>query len=405
MLYQSFQTYTDLSGPAIQIARATVSLFATRGFGASPSRTINHVLAGAKLMELSAVTHERPPFGITRVISGGREVAVSEQVVHRTPFCSLVRFRKDFDAEQPRVLVVAPISGHFATLLRGTVRTLLADHDVYLTDWHNMRDVPLEAGEFDLDSFVSHVIDCMAAIGPGGHVVAVCQPTVGVLAAVAAMAADRHVAQPRSMTLMAGPIDTRINPTTVNELATSKPIEWFERNLIANVPRRYEGAFRRVYPGFVQLAAFMSMNPDRHRKSFEDLYQYLVDGEMDKAEPIITFYKEYFAMMDLSAALYLETVRAVFQEHLLPRGLFTYKGVPVEPASIRRTALLTVEGEKDDICAVGQTLAAQELCTKVRPYLRQHHVQTGVGHYGVFNGKRWEGRIYPILREFIHSSE
>jgi len=261
------------------------------------------------------------------------------------------------------------------------------------------------AGIFDLDAFVEHVIDSLAAIGPGGHVVAVCQPTVGVLAAVAVMAAGNHIAQPLSMTLMAGPIDARINPTQVNLLATGKPIEWFERNLIGIVPARYAGALRRVYPGFVQLAAFMSMNPERHRKSFEDLYRHLVEGDREKAEPIMAFYHEYFAMMDLPAEFYLETVRAVFQEHLLPRGKMRFRGKTVDPAAIRRTALLTVEGEKDDICSVGQTLAAQELCTQVRPYLRQHHVQTGVGHYGVFNGRRWEARIYPILREFIHASE
>ena len=405
MLYQNFQAYSDLTGPIRAIARSTVALLSRQCFGRPLPASLRHVLAGSKLLELSGLMHTRPPFGIASVVSGGRETAVSEEVVHRTPFCSLVRFKKDSAAEQPRVLLVAPISGHFATLLRGTVRTLLPDHDVYLTDWHNVRDVPRSAGIFDLDAFVEHVIDSLAAIGPGGHVVAVCQPTVGVLAAVAVMAAGNHIAQPLSMTLMAGPIDARINPTQVNLLATGKPIEWFERNLIGIVPARYAGALRRVYPGFVQLAAFMSMNPERHRKSFEDLYRHLVEGDREKAEPIMAFYHEYFAMMDLPAEFYLETVRAVFQEHLLPRGKMRFRGKTVDPAAIRRTALLTVEGEKDDICSVGQTLAAQELCTQVRPYLRQHHVQTGVGHYGVFNGRRWEARIYPILREFIHASE
>jgi len=228
---------------------------------------------------------------------------------------------------------------------------------------------------------------------------------VGVLAAAALMAADQHPAQAASMTLMAGPIDTRINPTQVNELAQSKPIEWFERNLIGTVPRRYTGALRRVYPGFVQLAAFMSMNLPRHAKTFLDLRGHLANGDLDKAEPILTFYHEYFAMMDLPAEFYLQTIRGVFQDHLLPLGQLTSRGRPVEPGKIRRTALLTVEGEKDDICAIGQTLAAQDLCSGLMPYRKQHHVQAGVGHYGVFNGRRWQQQIYPRVRDFIHSHD
>jgi poly(3-hydroxybutyrate) depolymerase len=283
------------------------------------------------------------------------------------------------------------------------VQTLLRDHDVYLTDWHNVRDVPLSHGEFDLDDFIDHIIDFLEVVGTGAHLVAVCQPTVAALAAVALMAADGNPAQPASMTLMAGPMDTRVNPTKVNELATSKPILWFERNLIDVVPVRYPGWLRRVYPGFIQLAAFMSMNMDRHAKSFTDLYEYLASGEIDKAEPILTFYHEYFAMMDLPAEFYLQTISAVFQEHLLPRGMLKSRGRLIEPQLIRRTALLTVEGEKDDICAVGQTLAAQDMCSGIRPYMKEHHMQPGVGHYGVFSGRRWDSQIYPHLREFIHS--
>jgi polyhydroxyalkanoate depolymerase len=297
------------------------------------------------------------------------------------------------------------MSGHFTTLLRGTVQTLLRDHDVYLTDWHNARDVPLMEGQFDLDDFIEHIMRFLEVLGAGAHLVAVCQPTVGALAAVALMAADGNPAQPATMTLMAGPMDTRVNPTKVNELATSKPIEWFEHNLIGVVPLRFAGGLRRVYPGFIQLAAFMSMNPDRHAKAFRDLYQYLAEGNIEKAEPILTFYHEYFAMMDLPAEFYLQTIAAVFQEHLLPLGKLMYRGRFVEPRAIRRTALLTVEGEKDDICAVGQTLAAQDMCGGIRPYMKEHHMQAGVGHYGVFNGRRWDNQIYPRLREFIHSHE
>jgi polyhydroxyalkanoate depolymerase len=260
-------------------------------------------------------------------------------------------------------------------------------------------------GEFDLDDFIDHIIEFLGVVGTGAHLVAVCQPTVAALAAVALMAADGNPAQPASMTLMAGPMDTRVNPTKVNDLATSKPILWFERNLIDIVPVRYPGWLRRVYPGFIQLAAFMSMNMDRHAKSFADLYEHLARGEIDKAEPILSFYHEYFAMMDLPAEFYLQTISAVFQQHLLPRGLLKSRGRLIEPQLIRRTALLTVEGEKDDICAVGQTLAAQDMCSGIRPYMKEHHMQPGVGHYGVFSGRRWDSQIYPHLREFIHSHD
>ncbi|MGY6159084.1 polyhydroxyalkanoate depolymerase [Paraburkholderia strydomiana] len=337
----------------------------------------------------------------------GKPVPVVEEVAAHTPFCSLLHFRKQttVPAPQPRVLVIAPMSGHFATLLRGTVRTMLAEHDVYITDWHNPRDVPLSQGRFGFDEFVQHVIDFTETIGPGAHLLAVCQPTVAALAAVALMAADDNPAQPASMTLMAGPIDTRINPTRVNELAKSKPIEWFERNLISAVPFGFAGAHRRVYPGFVQLSAFMSMNLTRHLDSFETMHYERAKGDPAKADTIFSFYEEYFATMDLTADFYLETVDTVFQRHALPLGELTVMGRLVDPSAIRRTALLTVEGEKDDICAVGQTLAAQDMCDKLRPYLKTHHVQTGVGHYGVFNGQRWERQIYPRVRAVIYDNE
>ena len=303
------------------------------------------------------------------------------------------------------MLLVAPMSGHFTTLLRGMVQTLLRDHDVYLTDWLNVRDVPLLEGQFDLDDFIEHIIRFLKFLGPRTHLVAVCQPTVAALAAAALMAVDGAPEQPATLTLMAGPMDTRVNPTKVNALATSKPISWFERNLIDTVPVRYPGWLRRVYPGFIQLTAFMSMNPDRHAKAFAELYRHLANGDIEKAEPILTFYHEYFAMMDLPAEFYLQTIAAVFQEHLLPRGKLTSRGRLIEPGAIRRTALMTIEGEKDDICAVGQTLAAQDMCPGIRPYMKEHHMQPGVGHYGVFNGRRWEGHIYPRLRAFIHSHD
>ncbi|MEA3025560.1 MAG: poly(3-hydroxybutyrate) depolymerase, partial [Alphaproteobacteria bacterium] len=260
-------------------------------------------------------------------------------------------------------------------------------------------------GRFGFDEYVAQLIKFIEVIGEGAHVLAVCQPCVAVLEAVAVMAQNQNPAQPRSMTLMAGPIDTRVNPTKVNELANSKTIDWFEQNLIARVPFRYGGAFRKVYPGFVQLAAFMSMNIERHIKAHRELYENLRLGELEKAKLTKDFYDEYFAVLDLSAEFYLETVQWVFQEHRLPMGTLQWQGEKVEPRAIRRTALLTVEGEKDDICAVGQTLAAHELCSSLRPYRKRHHMQAGVGHYGVFSGRRWESQIYPLVKNVILSSE
>jgi polyhydroxyalkanoate depolymerase len=303
------------------------------------------------------------------------------------------------------VLVVAPLSGHFATLLRSLVRTMLREHDVCITDWHNARDVGIDKGRFGFEDYVDHLIGWLEHMGPGTHVVAVCQPCVQVLAAAAILAEAKSPVQPRSMTLMAGPIDTRINPTKVNELATSKPIEWFASNLIARVPWRYGGAGRKVYPGFVQLAAFMSMNIDRHRKAHVELYQHLANGEPEKAKPTIDFYDEYFAVLDLTAEFYLETVEWIFQQARLATGDLTHRGRPINPRAIRRTALLTVEGERDDICALGQTTAAHDLCTGLRPHLKRHHMQAGAGHYGVFSGRRWEEQVYPQVRNLILASD
>jgi polyhydroxyalkanoate depolymerase len=281
------------------------------------------------------------------------------------------------------------------------VRTLLPDHDVYITDWHNARDASLKDGVFGFDDSVAYVIRFLEALGRGAHVVAVCQPCVQALAAAAVMAADGNPAQPRSMTLMAGPVDTRINPTKVNKLAMSKPISWFERNLIARVPRKYGGAGRRVYPGFVQLIAFVSMNINRHYNAHQELYENLARGELEKAQVIKTFYDEYFAVLDLPAEFYLETVGSVFQEARLPKGELMFRSGPVELREIRKTALLTVEGERDDICSLGQTAAAHELCASLKPHMKRHHMQAGVGHYGVFSGRPWEGQIYPLVRNMI----
>jgi poly(3-hydroxybutyrate) depolymerase len=405
MLYQIYQAHSDIMVPVRNWAGTALQAIGLPLAGITDNVVLRNLTAAYELIARAGLTHARPAFGIDSVTVGNREVAVHERAALTTPFGTLLHFKKDIDAAQPRVLLVAPLSGHFATLLRGTVRTMLPEHDVYITDWHNVRDVALMHGRFGFDEYIEYLIRFLEAIGPRAHVVAVCQPCVAVLVAAAVMAQTGNAAQPRSMTLMAGPIDTRVNPTKVNDLAKSKPIEWFEQNLIATVPLRYPGAFRKVYPGFVQLAAFMSMNIERHLKAHRELYDNLAKGELEKAQVTKAFYDEYFAVLDLSAEFYLETVRLVFQEHALPAGRLEYRGELVEPRAIKRTMLLTVEGERDDICAVGQTAAAHELCSGLRPYLKRHHMQPGVGHYGVFSGNRWNNQIYPLLKNVILASE
>lgn len=401
MLYRAYQTNADLFSPsrlaAQYLGKALWHPKADRGMA-------RRVAAAMEVYAQLRLTHSRPPYGIDSVMVDGEEVAVHEEVALVAPFGTLLHFRKDTSAVHPPVLLAAPLSGHFATLLRETVRTLLRDHDVYITDWHNARDVPLWHGGFSLDDYTLQLIRFLEAMGPGAHMVAVCQPCVAALAATALMSEDDNPATPASLTLMAGPVDCRINPTAVNKLANERSIGWFERNLISRVPWPHAGVMRRVYPGFLQLSAFMSMNPDRHKQQFAKLYQHLVDGEVDQATTIRNFYDEYLAVNDLPAEFYLETVERVFQTYDLPRGELTVGDRKVNPAAIRKTALLTVEGERDDICAVGQTVAAQDLCTSVRPYLKTHHLQAGVGHYGVFSGSKWNTQIYPRVREAIHTA-
>jgi poly(3-hydroxybutyrate) depolymerase len=403
MLYLAYQAHSDIMVPVRAWANMAIAAGGQPLLADNP--VTRNLTAAYELIARAGLTHTRPPFGITSIAVGNREVEVREEPAHVTPFGTLLHFKKDIASAQPRVLMVAPLSGHFATLLRATVRTMLPEHDVYITDWHNARDVPLAAGRFGFDEYIDHLIKFLEVMGPGTHVLAVCQPCVAVLAASAIMAQAGNPAQPRSMTLMAGPIDTRVNPTKVDELANTRTIEWFERTLTASVPLRYPGAFRRVYPGFVQLAAFMSMNIDRHVKAHRELYENLANGEAEKAAVTKAFYDEYFAVLDLTAEFYLETVRIIFQEHALPLGKLAWHGNPVDPSAIRRTMLFTVEGERDDICAVGQTVAAHDLCSKLRPYRKRHHMQAGVGHYGVFSGKRWETQVYPILKNVILSSD
>lgn len=400
MLYLAYQAQSDLFDPARALAQAAIVTLGSRALLGEPL-SLRAAAAGYEMVTRAGLTHQRPPYGIASVRVGNRDVPVIEEAALTLPFGTLLHFRKDSDLAQSKVLVVAPMSGHFATLLRNTVTTLLQDHDVYITDWHNARNVPLEAGPFGYDDYVDYLIHFLNVLGPQAHLVAVCQPCVQVLTAAAVMAQAGHRAQARSMTLMAGPVDTRINPTAVNRLASDKPIEWFRSNLISTVPRRFGGAGRRVYPGFVQLGAFLAMNMSRHVNAHIDLFTHLAAGETEKAQTIKAFYDEYFAVLDLPAEFYLETVQWIFQEARLAAGTLTYRGERVDCGAIRKTALLTVEGERDDICSLGQTAAAHDLCRGLKPFRKRHHMQAGVGHYGVFSGRKWESQIYPIVRNMI----
>lgn len=405
MFYAAYQAQSDFLSPFRLMAQSSS---AALWLGQTEGSWLRKWSASLEVYSRLRVTHSRPPYNIASVKLGEQDCAITEEVTLRLPFCSLLHFRKTGAAapgKQPAVLLVAPLSGHFSTLLRETVRTLLQDHDVYITDWHNARDVALRHGGFGLDDYIEHVIRFVKTIGHGTHVVAVCQPCVAALAATAVMAEDDDPAQPLSLTLMAGPVDCRVNPTEVNKLATSKSIDWFEKTLISQVPLPHAGHMRNVYPGFVQLSAFLSMNLERHKQSFHDLYKHLVDGEMDKANSIRGFYEEYLAVNDLPAEFYLETVQKVFQTYDLALGKLEYRGRLVNPAAIKRTALMTVEGERDDICAVGQTVAAHDLCSSLPADMKTQHVQAGAGHYGVFSGRKWNQEIYPRVRGMIQASE
>jgi poly(3-hydroxybutyrate) depolymerase len=404
MIYHLYQANMDLLDPIRLVSKSTSQFMRKPWPGTEHNFTAKVVASALELISDTGTTHRRPSFEIDTIRVGNRLVEVREEAAFVTPFGTLLHFAKDSTVRQPKILLVAPMSGHFATLLRGTVKVLLQDHDVYITDWHNARDVPLKDGVFGFDDYTDHVIRFLEVLGPGSHVIAVCQPAVAVLAAVSIMAQSNNRAQPRSMTLMAGPIDTRLSPTKVNKLAKEHSIDWFEKNLIGSVPFRYRGARRRVYPGFMQLTAFVSMNLDRHVRAHLDQFKNLVKGDGDSVTMHRKFYNEYLAVMDLPAEFFLQTVKKVFQDHDLPRGALTFRHRPVEPAAIRRTALFTVEGELDDICAIGQTMAALDLCKNLRPSMKRHHLQTGVGHYGVFNGKRWANEIYPQVREFVQAN-
>jgi len=386
---------------------------ATKLFFKNPANPLAHttygksVAAAMELFERSTRRYGQPEWGIDETMVGGERVPVRIHSVWERPFCRVLHFERIFKhvprRPQPKVLLVAPMSGHYATLLRGTVEAFLPNHDVYITDWRNARSVPVAEGRFDLDDYIDYIISMMHMMEGDAHVVAVCQPSVPVLAAVALMEADNDPYVPHSMTLMGGPIDTRVKSTAVNKLAESKGIDWFRSHVITKVPFPHPGVMRDVYPGFLQLTGFMSMNLDRHLEAHRDLFRNLVKGDGDSADKHREFYDEYMAVMDLSAEFYLQTVDTVFIKHSLPKGEMTHRGRRVDPGKIRRVALMTVEGEHDDISGVGQTEATHKLCPNIPAEDKVHYLQMGVGHYGVFNGSRFRSEIQPRIADFALS--
>ncbi|MBN9244283.1 MAG: polyhydroxyalkanoate depolymerase [Mesorhizobium sp.] len=406
MFYQLY----EMNHAALQPARALAD--ATRMFYSNPLNPFAHtawgrsVAAMAELFERTTRRYGKPAFGLHSTTLEDRTVPVSEKIVWSRPFCNVIHFERALPAGRrpdPKLLIVAPMSGHYATLLRGTVEAMLPHADVHITDWVDARMVPVTEGRFDLDDYIDYVIAMLHALGPDTHVMAVCQPSVPVLAAVALMEARGDRFAPASMTLMGGPIDTRSHPTAVNLLAEEKGTEWFRDNVIMPAPWRVPGCGRAVYPGFLQLSGFMSMNLDRHIIAHKDFFMHLVKHDGDGADKHREFYDEYLAVMDLTAEFYLQTVDTVFVRHALPKGEMTHRGVSVEPAAIRNTALLTVEGENDDISGIGQTRAAHDLCVNIPAGKKAHYMQRSVGHYGVFNGSRFRAEIVPRIVDFMAS--
>jgi poly(3-hydroxybutyrate) depolymerase len=404
MMYDAYQAQQDFLAPFRAGADLMKAALGDTQAGPAANYMFRSFAAGAEILSRAHAIHDRPAYNINQVTVAGHPTAVHEEVALAMPFGNLVHFRKEGVSGRPRVLLVAPMAGHFATLLRNTALVLLADHDVYLTDWKSGRDVPLSEGRFGTDEYIDHLMAFFGHIGPGAHGIGVCQPCPLLLATTALMAEDANPVTPASLTLMAGPVDTSINPTKVNKLANEHPVEWFERNLITTVPRRYAGAHRRVYPGFLQLSAFVTMNLSRHVRAHMDLFGHILKGEINKADANRKFYDEYFSIADLPSEFYLETVQKVFQEQHLAKGILTYRNRKVDPRAIRKTALLTVEGERDDICGLGQTMAAQDICASIKPFRKKHYVQAGVGHYGVFSGTRWATQIYPMVRSTIQAA-
>ncbi|CAN1570692.1 DepA Poly-beta-hydroxyalkanoate depolymerase [Rhabdaerophilaceae bacterium] len=401
--YYFFEMAHAVLGPA-RAASDAMRLFYRNPLNPLANTTYGRTVSAAcEIFERTTRRYGKPIFGLPHTVVNGRTVDIVERAVWQAPFCNLVHFDRGMPVNmpaQPRLLIVAPMSGHFATLLRGTVEAFLPSHEVYITDWVDARMVPLSAGSFDLDDYIDYVRQMITTLGPDVHVLAVCQPSVPVIAAIALMEADGDPATPRSMTLMGGPIDTRCSPTEVNKLAQKRGIDWFRSNCIARVPFPHPGMMREVYPGYLQLSGFMAMNIDRHMTAHWEMYNHLVKGDGDSAEKHRDFYDEYMAVMDLTAEFYLQTVDTVFVKHSLPKGEMLHRGRPVDLAAIRNCALMTVEGEKDDISGVGQTKATHDLCVNLPKERQLYHLQKDVGHYGVFNGSRFRRDIAPAISAF-----
>ena len=351
----------------------------------------------------AAAPRGKPEFGFETVQVEGREVVVHEEVALRLPFGQLKHFRREGVEGDPKLLIVAPMSGHYATLLRGTVERMLPRHDVYITDWRDAKLVPLDLGRFDLDDYIDYLIAFLDHIGPGAHMLAVCQPSVPAYAAAAVMSRDKHPARPRTLAMMGGPIDTREAPTAVNTVATQRPHAWFQNNVIATVPYSYPGAGRQVYPGFLQLAGFMAMNLGDHLTSHWEMFKHLVQGDGESADSTKRFYEEYRSVCDMTADFYIQTIDVVFQRHLLPKGEFEHRGVRIDPAAMKDVALLAIEGERDDISGIGQTRAALDISTGLPASRKKYHLARGVGHYGIFNGSKWRERIAPVVEDWIRA--
>lgn len=407
MLYQLHEMQRSFLTPLMQWADASSKLFSNPVSPFAHTPFSQRIAAGYELMYRLGKDYEKPAFGIDTTTIKGETVNIIERIAVDKPFCKLLHFKKDlpdaaFEAlDQPTVLLVAPLSGHHATLLRDTVRALLPDHDVFVTDWVDARMVPLSDGPFHLDDYIYYVQDFIRTLGPDVHVISVCQPTVPVLAAISLMASENDPKLPKTMTMMGGPIDPRKSPTAVNDLATEKPFSWFENTVIYSVPGNYPGFGRKVYPGFLQHAGFIAMNPGRHAQSHREFYQHLVRGDEESAESHRKFYDEYNAVLDMPAEYYLETIKTVFQEHRLPKGTWEVGGKLVRPQDIKTVALFTIEGELDDISGAGQTQAAHTLCTGIPEHMHRDYVAEKAGHYGIFSGRRWREIICPKIGEFI----
>ena len=405
MLYDTYEFQRSLLASASAFANIGAEWMQNPVNPMSYTRFAPFMASGLDVFAHAAAPRGKPDFGFASVEVDGKTVTVTEEIILRKPFGQLKHFRREGVSGQPRLLIVAPMSGHYATLLRGTIERMLPNHDVYITDWRDAKMVPLEDGDFGLDDYVDYLIEFLEKIGPGAHMLAVCQPSVPCYAAAALMSADKNPARPRTLTMMGGPIDTREAPTQVNTVATQRPHSWFEQNVIATVPFLYPGAGRKVYPGFLQLAGFMAMNLGDHLASHWGMFKHLVEGDDESADATKAFYEEYRSVCDMTAEFYLQTIDVVFQEHALPRGRMKHRGRKVDPAAITDIAILAIEGERDDISGIGQTKAALKIATKLPDGMKKYFLAEKVGHYGIFNGRRWREVIAPVVDDWIAKHE